>query len=579
MLVQGSANIPAGTYVSGVNATRVYLSAALTGVISLTTAIIFTDTNTSLGIRTGDQITISGSNVSNLDGTWPVTSAGATSTTFNIKTTTSVTASNYKREGTVVRLGTIVLRNANVTLGTSEASATPAAATIKGENGVGTNISGGAFNIQAGLSSGNGTGGVINFKTGTTGSTGDAQQSTVTRMTLAQSAAATTLDLTTAMTTANVFNTTATTVSAFGAGTTIGIGATTGTLTINNPTVVGTQTTQSLYNTTATTINFAGAATAINIGAATGILTIGMPTITGTTATTFNMNGVSPSIVTSSTGTASVFNTNALTGNAFGVATAINLGTSAAALSTLTVGPAITGNIFKVAGTATGTINLTTDVTSGTVNAWQSVTGTTNISSSGNIILGTGAGATTTVQVGGAITGNTLKIAGTAAGTVNVSSDVTTGTVNLFTGVTTGTINIGTGGASTINLGSTSSNVRVGTLSLGDKAYLSSSETLSITDAAATAVDTFATATYRSSKYVVQVTCTAGTDINKYQTSEILCIHDGTTATLTDYAVIRTGNNLVTFTAAINGANVELRAQATTGNTIKVKVVRQLMTL
>jgi len=81
-------------------------------------------------------------------------------------------------------------------------------------------------------------------------------------------------DLLTNQTSFNLLNTTATTVNALGAATTINVGANTGTLTINNPTVVGTQSTQNLYNTAATTINFGGAATTVNIGAATGTTSI-----------------------------------------------------------------------------------------------------------------------------------------------------------------------------------------------------------------------------------------------------------------------------------------------------------------
>ena len=162
-----------------------------------------------------------------------------------------------------------------------------------------------------------------------------------------------------------------------------------------------------LINTTATTINFAGAATALGIGAATGTLTIGNPVITGTNATTFNMNGVSPSIVTSSTGTASIFNTNATTGNLFGAAT--------------------TGNLL---GSAT----------------------TTNLSLSGNVNIGSSSSATTTLNVGGLITGNEIKIKSTSNGTANLLSGVTTGTVNLFTGLTTGTMNIGSAAAGTSSL-------------------------------------------------------------------------------------------------------------------------------
>ena len=234
MLVQGSSNFAAGTTVTGVNATRVYLSAATTGGVASGVAIIFTDTNTSLGISTGDQITIASSTVSNLDGTWPVTSAGATSTTFGVKVITAVTATNATRAGTIVRINNLLLKNRTVTLGSSEASATPVAATLKGENAVGTNTAGAALTIRPGLSTGTGTGAVINFQTGTTGSSGDTTQSAITRMALTQSAADTTLDLTTAMTTANVFNTTATTVNAFGAATNISMGTGAGTFTIGN---------------------------------------------------------------------------------------------------------------------------------------------------------------------------------------------------------------------------------------------------------------------------------------------------------------------------------------------------------
>jgi hypothetical protein len=420
MLVQSNEFIPAGTTVSGVDATRVYLSAPITGIISSGAVIAFTDTNTSLGIKTGDQITIAGSGVANINGTWPVTSAGVTSTTFSFKITSATTQTNLARAGTIVKESTFLIRNRNVTIGSSEASAIPVAATLKAENAVGTNISGAALNIRPGLSTGNAAGGVINLQTGTTGSTGDTTQVSVTRMTVAQGASST-LELQTTMTTANVFNS------------------------------------------AATTMNFAGAATALSLAHV---------------------------------------------------------------------------------GTGARTVNIATAATAGA----------------------------STLTFGGAVTGNTLKLSNTAAGTVNLTSDVTTGIVNLYAGTTTGTINIGSTGA-------TGSTVKTGaTTVVNNQLHITSTETTGITTVA-TAVSSFATATFRSAKYTVQVECTAGTDVGKYQVSEILMIHDGTTATLTDYAVIRTGNNLVTFTADINAPNARLLATATTGNTIKVRVVRYLNTI
>ena len=81
-------------------------------------------------------------------------------------------------------------------------------------------------------------------------------------------------NIATSQSTVGVFNTNATNVLAFNAATDINMGATTGTITINNPTLVGTQATQAVYNTVATTVNAFGAATTLTIGATTGNTTI-----------------------------------------------------------------------------------------------------------------------------------------------------------------------------------------------------------------------------------------------------------------------------------------------------------------
>ncbi len=426
MLVQGSSFIPAGTYVTGVDASRVYLSANLTGIITATSPIAFTDTPRSLGINVGDQITIASSGVGNLNGTWPVTSAGLTGQSFTIKISNATTQTNLARSGTIVKESTLVIRNRNVTIGSSEASSSPVNAVIKAENGVGTNVAGASLTISGGLATGNSTNGSIIFQTGSDDTVGgDVQANVFERMTISgggSSVGTSRLDLTTTKTIANVFNT------------------------------------------TATTVNFAGAA-----------------------------------------------------------------------------------NTLTLANTATGakTVNIGTAATGGA----------------------------STMTFGGAVTGNIFKINSTASGAINLTSDVTTGTVNIYTGTTTGTINIGTTGA-------TGSTVKIGaTTVVNDQLYITSNETASITSAAATVVSSFPTATYRSAKFTVQVECTSGTDAGKYQVSEILMLQDGTTATITDYAVIRSGNNLVTFTADISSPNARLLAQATAGNTIKVRVVRYLNTI
>jgi len=73
-------------------------------------------------------------------------------------------------------------------------------------------------------------------------------------------------DITTTASGVTVFNSSATTASIFGDATSITLGATTGTLTLRNPVVVGTSTTQTLYNTVATTVNAFGAAYNVTMG-------------------------------------------------------------------------------------------------------------------------------------------------------------------------------------------------------------------------------------------------------------------------------------------------------------------------
>jgi hypothetical protein len=114
--------------------------------------------------------------------------------------------------------------------------------------------------------------------------------------------------ITTNQTAFDIVNSTATTVNLGGAATAVNIGAITGTLTLNNPTVVGSQTSLTLFNTTATTVSAFGAATTATIGANSGTLTLRNPTVVGT-QTTVNL-----------------WNTTSTTVNAFGAATAITIG-------------------------------------------------------------------------------------------------------------------------------------------------------------------------------------------------------------------------------------------------------------
>jgi hypothetical protein len=264
-------------------------------------------------------------------------------------------------------------------------------------------------------------------------------------------------DITTTATTATVFNTNATTVSAFGAATTLGIGATTGTLTLNTPTVVGSQSTQDLYNTTATTLNFAGAATTLTIGAVTGTANIrnattniiGNATIGGTLgvtgAVTFTDDiAVNGGDITTTATTATVFNTNATTVDAFKAATDLEFGATTGTLTlnnptvvgsqttqdlyntTATTvnfaGAATTLNIGADTGTVTinnNTVNLegnvninkttpSTNSTSGAliVDGGAGVAGNLNVAANSQIVVGAELNSITLANIGAAFFGN-----------------------------------------------------------------------------------------------------------------------------------------------------------------------------
>lgn len=89
-------------------------------------------------------------------------------------------------------------------------------------------------------------------------------------------------------------------------------------------------------------------------------------------------------------------------------------------------------------------------------------------------------------------------------------------------------------------------------------------------------LDDLAVADFRTAKYLVQAHDTV---TNAYQTSEILLIHDGTTAYLTEYAIIYTSGSLGSFDAAIVGGNARLSATPASTNSTTFKAYRQALTI
>lgn len=92
------------------------------------------------------------------------------------------------------------------------------------------------------------------------------------------------------------------------------------------------------------------------------------------------------------------------------------------------------------------------------------------------------------------------------------------------------------------------------------------------TTISATAIDTFPIATYRSAKYVVQAVDTVS---GEYHVTELLVIHDGTSAFASEYGTVFTGTNtLATYDVDVNTGNVRLLATAASTNSTEFKVTR-----
>jgi hypothetical protein len=166
---------------------------------------------------------------------------------------------------TTTATGTATVFNTNATTVNMAGAATTATIGYTGTASSTTNISNGAVGSSntktLNLGAGGGLGTVnVNIGSESAGTT------TINSSTLAGNFA---------NSTQNVFNTNHTVVNAFGAATTLTMGATSGaTTSIRGGTLVGNTTTQNVFNATATTVNAFGAGTTVSIGATTGTTTV-----------------------------------------------------------------------------------------------------------------------------------------------------------------------------------------------------------------------------------------------------------------------------------------------------------------
>jgi hypothetical protein len=235
-----------------------------------------------------------------------------------------------------------------------------------------------------------------------------------------------------------------------------------------------------------------------------------------------------------------------------------------------------------------GSATTATNIAGGAANSipYQTGSGATTFLAQGTGVLQETAGApswtTTPTLTGtnfsgipnGALTNSSITVTGGTGLGVAGSPVALGGTVTLSnTGVTSnvaGTgISVSSGtGAVTVSLS--------GTSALTSNAVTLDTTTTTFTSGTVQTVDTVATASFRTIKYLVQVTDSTG---SKYHGVEIIIVHDGTTAYKTEYAAVTSAGVLGTFDASIATGNLTLQFTPGSSSTYTVKVAKLQITV
>jgi hypothetical protein len=108
-----------------------------------------------------------------------------------------------------------------------------------------------------------------------------------------------------------------------------------------------------------------------------------------------------------------------------------------------------------------------------------------------------------------------------------------------------------------------------------DNTYNLDSATATLATTTQTAISTVSATTFGSAKFLIQAVDTV---TGERQISELLVVHDGTTTYDTEYAILKTGANVIaTFATDISGGNLRLLATNASTNSTQYKVKQTLM--
>lgn len=216
-------------------------------------------------------------------------------------------------------------------------------------------------------------------------------------------------------------------------------------------------------------------------------------------------------------------------------------------------------------GNPASTIDITSNplditvLTSGTVTFENSLTNTDELNEGITNLYFTNARARASISVQDSGGDGSLSY-NSSTGVITYTGPSATEVQSHFSGgtgvtITSGQISIGQDVA-------TSAAVQFSSVNIDNLVVMDSATLTTTTTTADQIVDSWSISTYRSVKYQIQIVSGSS-----YQTTEIAVLHDGTTATYTQYAELKTGSNLASFTVDISAGSVRLLTTPTNSAT------------